>query len=112
MPPSPSTERMIRVAADQGRAFEIDPARTALLAIDMQRDFLDPRGYSAAGGEDVRPLRAIVPRVERVLHAARALGLLVVHTREGHLPDLSDLHPAKQARSTAGGAPIGAVGPL
>lgn len=103
---------MIEVACDHGRELVFDPAKAALLCIDMQRDFLDPRGYSAAGGEDVGPLRQIIPPCRAVLDVCRELGVFIVHTREGHKPDLSDLHEAKQERSTAGGAPIGAPGPL
>lgn len=103
---------MIRLPCEHGRTFEFEPARTAVLSIDMQRDFLDPRGYSAAGGEDVAPVRRVIPPAQRVLAAARAAGMLVVHTREGHRADLTDLAAAKQQRSTAAGAPIGAEGPL
>lgn len=88
------------------------PEAAALLVIDMQRDFLDPRGYAAQAGLDVARLRAVIPPVRRLLAAARAAGIAVVHTREGHRPDLSDCPPAKLARSIAAGAPIGATGPL
>ena len=64
---------------------------TALVIIDMQRDFLDPAGYIARSGVDVSPLRVIIPEVRRLLMAARRSGVRVVHTREGHRPDLSDL---------------------
>lgn len=103
---------MIEVSCEFGRTFACHPLTTAVLAIDMQRDFLDPRGYSAAGGEDVTPVRRVIPNVQRVLAAAREAGMLVVHTREGHLPDLSDLPDAKQERSSGTGNPIGARGPL
>ncbi|MEM7523343.1 MAG: isochorismatase family cysteine hydrolase [Pseudomonadota bacterium] len=92
-------------------AFEFDPARTALLVIDMQRDFIEPGGFGAALGNDVSPLGAIVPTVRRLLDAARAAGLMIVHTRECHAPDLSDCPPAKRDR----GAPslrIGDEGPM
>jgi nicotinamidase-related amidase len=78
--------------------FEFEPASTALVVIDMQRDFVDPGGFGEALGNDVSLLRAAVPPTERVLAAARAAGLFVVHTREGHRPDLADCPPAKKAR--------------
>ena len=89
-----------------------DPATTALLVIDMQRDFCSPGGYAHQAGIDIAPMQAVVPQVQRLLAAARAAGLLVVHTREGHLPDLSDCPAPKLARSVAAGAPIGSHGPL
>jgi nicotinamidase-related amidase len=95
----------------QPAAVELDPARTALLVIDMQRDFLLPGGFGESLGNDVGLLQRVVAPVQRVLAACRDAGLLVVHTREGHLPDLSDCPPAKLRR----GAPsrrIGDPGPL
>jgi nicotinamidase-related amidase len=90
----------------------MSPARTALLVIDMQRDFLDPGGYAAAAGMDIGALRHPIQAVRRLLGVARRLGMLVVHTREGHRPDLADCPPAKLARSRAAGAEIGSTGPL
>ena len=78
--------------------FPFDPATTALLMIDFQRDFVDPGGFGEALGNDVSLLRAAVPPAERVLRAAREAELLIVHTREGHRPDLADCPPAKKAR--------------
>jgi nicotinamidase-related amidase len=78
--------------------FELEPARAALVIIDMQRDFLEPGGFGAALGNDVGQLRAAIGPTRAVLAAARQAGMLVVHTREGHRPDLSDLAPAKRAR--------------
>jgi nicotinamidase-related amidase len=100
------------IAADHHRTFRCDPAHTALICIDMQRDFLDPGGYAAAGGEDVGLVRGIIPRAQAVLDAARNLGMTIVHTREGHRPDLCDLSAAKAERSAASGNPIGAPGPM
>ena len=90
----------------------IDASTTALLVIDMQRDFLDPRGYAAQAGVDIARLRATMAPVQALLAAARASGMRVVFTREGHRPDLSDCPPSKLARSRAAGAEIGSVGPL
>ncbi|RZK99419.1 MAG: cysteine hydrolase [Rubrivivax sp.] len=84
---------------------------TALLIIDMQRDFIEPGGFGDTLGNDVSLLAAIVPTVKRVLQAWRAAGGCVVHTREGHQPDLSDCPPAKRLR----GEPklrIGDAGPM
>ena len=85
---------------------------TALLVIDMQRDFLDPRGYAARAGLNTALLRAAIPGAQRLLHAARNRGLLVIHTREGHRADLSDCPTAKLQRASRAGAPIGTPGPL
>jgi biuret amidohydrolase len=91
--------------------FEFDPKTTALLMIDFQRDFVDPGGFGEALGNDVSLLRRAVPPAERVLKAARARGLLVIHTREGHRPDLTDCPPAKKARGRLK-AGIGDAGPM
>ncbi|MDP9364883.1 MAG: cysteine hydrolase [Chloroflexota bacterium] len=91
--------------------FEFDPTAAALLIIDMQRDFVDPGGFGEALGNDVSLLRRVIPPIQRVLQAVRAAGLLVVHTREGHLPDLSDLPPAKRARGRLKSG-IGDPGPM
>lgn len=85
---------------------------SALIVIDMQRDFLDPGGYAAAAGMDVKALRRPIPLIRMLLEQARCSGMLVVHTREGHRADLSDCLPAKLARSRHAGAEIGSQGPL
>ena len=69
----------------------LDPARTAILAIDLQIDFLSPDGYLAAKGYDPAPLRAILPNVAAILDAGRAAGCLIVHTRQGYRADLADM---------------------
>lgn len=89
-----------------------DPTRTALIVIDMQRDFCAPGGYAAQAGLDVARLAAPIAAIQQLLGAARAAGALVVHTREGHRADLSDCPPEKYQRSVAAGAPIGSPGPL
>lgn len=91
--------------------FEFDPETTALLIIDMQRDFVDPGGFGEALGNDVSLLRKAVPPTRRVLDAAREAGMLVIHTREGHRPDLSDLPANKKLRGKLK-AGIGDKGPM
>ncbi|MDT7584804.1 MAG: hypothetical protein QOE32_2354, partial [Pseudonocardiales bacterium] len=80
------------MSADPG-PFTFDPASTALVIIDMQRDFCEPGGFGESLGIDVSLLRAVIPPLQAVLAAARAAGLMVIHTREGHRPDLSDCPP-------------------
>ena len=91
--------------------FEFDLKTTALVVIDMQRDFVDPGGFGEMLGNDVSLLRAAIPPTERVLEMARKLGMFVVHTREGHRPDLSDLPAAKKARGRLD-CGIGDTGPM
>jgi nicotinamidase-related amidase len=98
------------VAAEPG-PIDLDWSTTALLIIDMQRDFMEPGGFGETLGNDVTQLARAVKPIAAVLNAARDSGMLVVHTREGHLPDLSDAPPAKIER----GAPslrIGDPGPM
>jgi nicotinamidase-related amidase len=79
-------------------AFTFDPERAALLLIDMQRDFVEPGGFGETLGNDVGQLQAVIPPLKAVLRATREAGITVMHTREGHLPDLSDCPPAKLNR--------------
>ncbi|WP_028310290.1 cysteine hydrolase family protein [Derxia gummosa] len=91
--------------------MRLDPARSAVVIIDMQRDFLEPGGFGETLGNDVSLLRRAVEPCRALLAAARAAGMLVIHTREGHRPDLSDAPPAKVMR----GNPvlrIGDMGPM
>jgi biuret amidohydrolase len=92
-------------------SLSIDVDRTALVIIDMQRDFLEPGGFGETLGNKVSLLDAAVKPIKAVLEAARRLKMLVIHTREGHRQDLSNAPKAKGER----GAPhlrIGAKGPM
>ena len=88
---------MTEVRADP-YPFAFDLEKAALVIIDMQRDFLQPGGFGDALGNDVSMLARTVQPTLRLLEAARAAGLMVIHTREGHRPDLADLSPAKKRR--------------
>jgi nicotinamidase-related amidase len=92
-------------------SISIDPARTAVIVIDMQRDFLEPGGFGESLGNNVALLQAAVGPIKALLEGARRKGMLIIHTREGHRPDMSDAPRAKVER----GAPsvrIGAPGPM
>jgi len=91
--------------------LSVDMDKAALVIIDMQRDFLEPGGFGEALGNDVSRLQAAVGPCKDVLGAARQLGMLVIHTREGHRPDLSDAPPHKVVRGDPS-TRIGAVGPM
>lgn len=91
--------------------YRFDSRHTALVVIDMQRDFVEEGGFGSVLGNDVRPLTTIVPTVAKLLALARENGLLVVHTRESHLPDLSDCPPAKLKRGNPA-LGIGDEGPM
>ncbi len=86
-------------------------ASCALLIIDMQRDFLEPGGFGSSLGNDVLQLRKAVEPLQKVLAAARAANLRVIHTREGHRADMTDAHPAKVMRGDPA-TRIGASGPM
>jgi nicotinamidase-related amidase len=91
--------------------FEMAPETTAFVIIDMQRDFLEPGGFGAALGNDVTRLRGAIAPIGAVLAACREAGIAVIHTREGHRTDLSDLTAAKHRRGR-GTARIGDMGPM
>jgi nicotinamidase-related amidase len=86
--------------------FAFDPDSTALVVIDMQRDFLEPGGFGESLGNDVSQLRRTIEPLAALMAQWRAAGLTLIHTREGHLPDLSDCPPAKLLR----GAPSKRIG--
>ena len=91
--------------------LSVDLDRAALVIIDMQRDFLEPGGFGEALGNDVSPLAGGGRALRKVLDAARRVGMLVIHTREGHRPDLSDAPPHKVERGEPANR-IGAPGPM
>ncbi|RRH91173.1 cysteine hydrolase [Mesorhizobium tamadayense] len=101
---------MMEIAA-QPFAFAFKPETTALIVIDMQRDFAEPGGFGASLGNDVSRVVAIVPTVKRLIEGFRAAGLPVIHTMECHRFDLSDLPPAKRDRGNPS-IRIGDVGPM
>jgi nicotinamidase-related amidase len=90
--------------------LDFDARSTALVIIDMQRDFVLPGGFGERLGNDTSLLLAAVGPIQRVLARAREIGMLVIHTREGHRPDLSDCPPAKLNRG--GQVFIGTEGPM
>jgi biuret amidohydrolase len=103
---------MPRVLFDAEPApLSVDLERAALVIIDMQRDFLEPGGFGAALGNDVTRLQAAIAPCRDVLAAARSLDMLVIHTREGHRPDMSDAPPHKVERGDPRNR-IGARGPM
>jgi biuret amidohydrolase len=101
---------MARVDA-QPYEFEFEPASCALAIIDMQRDFVEPGGFGEALGNDVSLLRKAIAPTRRVLEAARRRTMLIIHTREGHRPDLSDLPQSKRLRGRLKNG-IGDPGPM
>ena len=107
--PEPDRPAPVEVPAEP-YPFSFTPESTALLLIDLQRDFLEPGGFGERLGNDVSLLASVIEPVRAVLAAARSLDMLVVHTREGHRADLSDCPPAKLARGRLATG-IGSPGP-
>ena len=104
--------RRMTVESARPYPFALRPGRTAVVVIDMQNDFCSPGGFGERLGNDIAPARAIIPAIADAPAAARALGWTIIHTREGHLPDLSDCPPSKLERSRRQGAGIGDEGPM
>ncbi len=76
--------------------YDFELSKTALIIIDMQRDFCAEGGFGESLGNDVTPTKSIIPTVKKILDMAREKKLFIIHTREGHRPDLSDCPPAKK----------------
>ncbi len=91
--------------------IEIQLDRTTLIVIDMQKDFLYQGGYGESLGNDVTILQRTIKPIQKLLQVAREKGLFIIHTREGHLPDLSDCPQTKLLRWPEGKR-IGDVGPM
>jgi biuret amidohydrolase len=102
---------MVRVSGAMPFPFDFPPDKTAVMMIDMQRDFLEPGGFGETLGNDVSLLRSALPGARRLLDLARWHGMTVIHTRECHRPDLSDCPPAKRERGDPS-LRIGDVGPM
>jgi len=105
------TDEAVRWVEAEPYSFELLPTRCALLIIDMQRDFLEPGGFGELLGNDVGQLRRTIEPNRLLLAAWRAAGLTVLHTREGHRPDMADLPPSKLLRGR-GEKRIGDTGPM
>jgi nicotinamidase-related amidase len=101
---------IVEIAAEP-YTFALKPSKCALLIIDMQRDFLEPGGFGEMLGNDVSQLRRTIEPNRRLLAAWRSRGLLAIHTREGHRPDLTDLPAAKKIRGRSATC-IGDAGPM
>lgn len=96
-------------AEPEGIAVQL--SKTAIVIIDMQRDFLEPGGFGESLGNDVSLLSAAIQPCQSLLEAARQADMLIIHTREGHLPDMSDAHKAKVERGEPS-VRIGQAGPM
>lgn len=91
--------------------FDFELESTALIMIDMQRDFVEPAGFGESLGNDVSLLRSSIEPCKDLLETARKVDMFIIHTREGHRPDLSDLQPAKKERGNPT-MKIGDAGPM
>lgn len=92
--------------------FDFNLEDTALLIIDMQRDFTDPGGFGEKLGNDISQVRHIIPSLQKMLEKAREKDMFVLHTREGHRPSLADAPRTKLERGKRQGAGIGDMGPM
>ena len=101
---------MDRVIKAEPFDFKCDPNSTALIVIDMQRDFVLKGGFGEALGNDVSPMQKAITPISKLLECCRKLNMLIIHTREGHRPDLTDCPPAKLSRG--GKTFIGTKGPM
>jgi nicotinamidase-related amidase len=101
----------VRTIEAEPAPVAVDTGRAALVIIDMQRDFLEPGGFGAALGNDISRLKTAAGPCTEVLAAARSAGILIIHTREGHRPDLTDAPPMKVGRGDPA-MRIGALGPM
>lgn len=102
----------ISVKSKGDRTFDFAFETTALIIVDMQRDFIEDGGACGVLGADVKPLQDIIPRVRSMLELFRESGAVVVHTRYGFKPDLSDLPDAVRQQSREAGGEYGTAGPL
>jgi len=102
---------MATIVDAEPEAIAINPERTAVIVIDMQRDFLEPGGFGESLGNDVSLLGAAIAPIKALLEGARKKKMLVIHTREGHRTDLSDAPKAKVERGDPA-TRIGAAGPM
>jgi nicotinamidase-related amidase len=109
--PAAREERIVAIVPAEPYPFEFDPRTCAVVIIDMQRDFVDPGGFGEALGNDVSLLRRTIGPIKTLLAAARRAGMLIIHTREGHRPDLADLPEAKRLRGRLD-VKIGDPGPM
>jgi biuret amidohydrolase len=100
----------IQIDAEPSK-ISVNLSELALVMIDMQRDFLEPGGFGEALGNDVSMLRASIEPCRQLLAGLREAGVLIIHTREGHRPDMSDAHAAKVERGSAK-TRIGDIGPM
>jgi nicotinamidase-related amidase len=98
---------MPRVTCDDGRSFAFEPASTAMLVIDFQRDFVDPEGGCRLDEAERKRLAAVMPAAREAVVAARAAGIAVIHTRESYSADGSDINPLKREMGY-----VGREGPL
>ena len=92
--------------------FEFEVEKTALLVIDMQRDFCSDGGFGELLGNDLGEVKKIIPTVKAVIDYCREKNMPIIYTREGHLPDMSDCPASKEMRTKRGGAGIGDKGPM